>query len=464
MAITYSKEFPATLAQTKDGETLTNKSLMIQLNSTDPSSPIYVVDTTKTPLATWNPTLNTWSPLTPQQEFTGIIGETITIERFLETNKELLRTQTIATINTLTSEQQKAFSDANAFKGYTVSTPNISQTNPEDANPTPITSDSNSLSASSIPLKDFNESDLVNKSNLSFANYVYPENSSNQDMIQFIPMKLNLNSGVISPSGSITQPYGENGNRREFTRVANGGSVKLGVQGPIGDQNNVDWQEGRVGPLDAIMYQTAIDNLGEGADIVKALQGAGNDLLDKAGKAANQMFSSGLYKQLFASLAAGNIGLFTRATSLAINPNLELLFNQPQLRPFQFTFLLSASSSKESEQIKSIIKFFKYHMAPKVPSGTGLFLRSPHVFAIDYLYNGVSSHQSINQIAPVEGGRKACALTNMSTDYTPLGSYMTYKDSSASMVAYRINLTFMEITPVYDIDYSINPSNPSIGY
>lgn len=456
MAITYSKEFPATLAQTKDGETLTNKRLMIQLNSTDPSSPIYVVDTTKTPLATWNPTLNTWSPLTPQQEFTGIIGETITIERFLETNKELLRTQTIATINTLTSEQQKAFSDANAFKGYTVSAP----TNPEDNNPTPITSES------SIPLKDFNESDLVNKSNLSFANYVYPENSSNQDMIQFIPMKLNLNSGVISPSGSITQPYGENENRREFTRVSNGGSVKLGIQGPIGDQNNVDWQEGRVGPLDAIMYNAAMKvlNNSDRGDIVGALQGAGNELLGRAGEAANQMFSSGLYRQLFASLAAGNIGLFTRATSLAINPNLELLFNQPQLRPFQFTFLLSASSSNESKQIKSIIKFFKYHMAPKVPSGTGLFLRSPHVFAIDYLYNGVSSHQSINQIAPVEGGRKACALTNMSTDYTPLGSYMTYKDSLASMVAYRINLTFMEITPVYDIDYSINPSNPSIGY
>ena len=81
-----------------------------------------------------------------------------------------------------------------------------------------------------------------------------------------------------------------------------------------------------------------------------------------------------------------------------------------------------------------------------------LFLKAPYVFGIEY-QNGTKQHKSLNLI-------KKCALQSCSVDYTPLGSYMTYEDSDATMVSYNISLQFQEIVPIYDTDYTDHP----IGY
>lgn len=64
------------------------------------------------------------------------------------------------------------------------------------------------------------------------------------------------------------------------------------------------------------------------------------------------------------------------------------------------------------------------------------------------------SHPSIGLI-------KRCALRSCTVDYTPLGSYMTYEDSDATMVSYNISLQFQEIIPVYSSDYD---DKHDIGY
>ena len=88
-----------------------------------------------------------------------------------------------------------------------------------------------------------------------------------------------------------------------------------------------------------------------------------------------------------------------------------------------------------------------------------LFLRAPHVFTIEYLKGNVDSQPGINLISP-NNFQKACALTNCSVDYTPLGSYSTYTDGT--MVAYTLSLQFQEITPIYASDY-VNYPHP-IGF
>jgi hypothetical protein len=45
-------------------------------------------------------------------------------------------------------------------------------------------------------------------------------------------------------------------------------------------------------------------------------------------------------------------GLLSRASGAILNPNLELLFNGPQLRPFNFTFRLSPREEKEATASK----------------------------------------------------------------------------------------------------------------
>lgn len=337
-----------------------------------------------------------------------------------------------------------------------------------------ISNDSISSDGSGLTTADFiTDPNTLKGNNIPFENYIYPKEApAGMDMVEFTPAELNLNSGITPNfNGQIplnttdplrTSPNARNARRRQFVAISNGGSVKLGIQGTIADTNMVGWGDNTVGPFEAIMYNAAITGLNGELNFAKGIEAAIESLTDQAGGLANQMFKNGSYRALFASMAAGNPGLFTRATSLAINPNLELLFQAPQLRPFDFTFMLSGSTDKESSTIKSIIKFFKYHMAPKVSNGPGIFLKSPNVFFIRYI-DGKNNdeHNSIGRITS-NNGQKACALTNFNVDYTPMGSYMTYA-ADTSMVVYRIQLRFSEIVPVYDVDYEGLPEN-AIGY
>jgi len=239
--------------------------------------------------------------------------------------------------------------------------------------------------------------------------------------------------------------------------------VYISIQSPISDQNTVDWGEGNLNPLDATLYNSAFKAMNTtNGNVGEAMAKGAMGLVEALGELKNQ-FDSTKFNHLVASLAAGNPSIFTRATSLVLNPNLELLFRGPQLRPFNFTFLMSARNSGEVNIIKEIIRYFKYHMAVREVPG-GLFLKAPYVFKIQY-QKGNQLHKSINLIAPDDEETKACALINFSVDYTPLGSYMTYEDPDATMVAYRLNMQFQEITPVYDTDYTKSPAaNHPIGY
>ena len=60
------------------------------------------------------------------------------------------------------------------------------------------------------------------------------------------------------------------------------------------------------------------------------------------------------YKNLFRDEKTGAI----------VNPNMELLFNAPQLRPFAFTYRLSPRNREESVMVKKINEYafgFTFH-------------------------------------------------------------------------------------------------------
>ena len=59
---------------------------------------------------------------------------------------------------------------------------------------------------------------------------------------------------------------------------------------------------------------------------------------------------------------------------------------------------------------------------------------------------------------------KECAMVDFGVNYTPDGSYMTYDNSS--MVSYEMAMSFQEIEPVYNNDYTDldKDRDQSIGY
>ena len=151
-----------------------------------------------------------------------------------------------------------------------------------------------------------------------------------------------------------------------------------------------------------------------------------------------------------------------RATGQVLNSNLELLFNNVNLRSFPMNVTFSPRNDKESMMVKHIIRAFKSSMAAKkgrnedgspVGGQGGIFLRSPDVFSIRYLHNG-KDHPFLNSF-------KHCALTGMSVNYTNAGTFASYADGTP--VSIQMSLTFKELNPIYHEDYDEFSEGDNMG-
>ncbi len=219
------------------------------------------------------------------------------------------------------------------------------------------------------------------------------------------------------------------------------GVVTLPMQPGIQESNSVNWAADNLNPLQMLGANVAMPIMDwnwEGAmdQILKAVDQAKGDI------------NRDLIKSYFAGKAIGS-NLIGRGTGQAINNNVEVLFNGPELRTFTYQYRFTPREPREAKGIKQIIRFFKKQMAPK-RSTSRIFLKSPNVFKLKYTFRDGSSHPFLNNI-------KMCALGGFTVNYTPDGSYSTYNDrfgeGDGSMASYDVGLTFKEMTPIYNDDY-----------
>lgn len=220
------------------------------------------------------------------------------------------------------------------------------------------------------------------------------------------------------------------------------GSVALPMHPGISDSNSVDWGADQLNPIQVAGASLAgglIENLSN-ADIGAAAQQFISQLKSAATAGLGDIEKQDIISY-FAGQAVG-ANLLGR-TGKVINNNLELLFRGPQLRSFNYNFKFTPRDSAEAKEIKNIILFFKTQMAVKRSAGS-LFLKTPNVFKLKYIYSQGDQHPFLNAI-------KLCALTNFNVDYTPEGSYMTYGDGS--MTSYNVTMQFSELNPIYADDY-----------
>ena len=288
----------------------------------------------------------------------------------------------------------------------------------------------------------------------------YPLNiADEQDKIEFSIWTYKTRN--INQSTAITIPsLGFKPEKDEYQSVGES-IVYLPISNKILDSNGVNWGEDNMNDLQRRLANLSLGIMQSGGVGTNQIPGAPDPI--KQAEETLKFIGTDAFGNLARTWLAGQAisvnGLLTRATGASINPNLELLFQNPLLRAFQFQFLLIGKSERESKIIKKIIRFFKKNMAVRTEgmerigeTGTPVFLNSPYVFGIRYL-KGQGDHPSINKI-------KKCALQNFSVDYTPMGSYMTYNDEEGSMFMYSLSMQFKELTPIYDIDYDDHP----IGY
>ena len=332
----------------------------------------------------------------------------------------------------------KALSDPtykNAFKKATgKNSPNINFASAKDANklwePTAQNEDANG------------ESTSRRTTNLS-----YPLNESQRVKYDFLQ---------VSAHRHVANEFGNSGSGfATFTdadeRVGRSiGKCFLPMQPGLAENQSVDWNQGEANPFEAAGFGIARKSIQETANkgvvsgAEKLMEGVVGALKDVEMDLRGNDIAS-----YFAAQAVGNNSLFTRATGKVLNPNLELLFQGPKLRTFNYSYRFTPREDKEAKRIRQIIKFFKKNMAPKRMSGN-LFLKTPNVFKLKYIFKNGRQHPYLNKI-------KVCALQSFDIQYTPDGSYMTYDDGS--MTSYDVKLSFGELNPIYEEDYRRNTND-----
>ena len=238
--------------------------------------------------------------------------------------------------------------------------------------------------------------------------------------------------------------------------------IQLPMIGGLSETTAVTWNSDNLSEIQLIAANIAYSNITGGDNPFSAVANAVMDVL-KTGQAGIQ--DETVKQQIsafFAGQAASAPNFVQRATGKRINNNLELLFNGPTLRSFNFSFKLRPRTESESIVCRNIIKSLKRDSAPKT-STTNLFLETPNVFLLEYIYqaqDGIvptyTQHPFMNMIKP-------CALTSINVNYTPDGSYMTY-ETNGSMVGYDLNLTFQEIEPIYRSDQEAEYKRDNMGY
>ena len=238
-----------------------------------------------------------------------------------------------------------------------------------------------------------------------------------------------------------------------------GAQILLPMQPALGEMRGINWNKDNLDFMGASIAGATMGGAAAAAALFngdvdkakeafnKAAKEAGSDLKDAASDPTMKSF----IKSYMAKKVVGS-NIFARETGSVVNPNLELLFEGPELRSFQFSWKLSPRNRKETQIIRAIIKILKKTSAPKGKQGK-IFLKTPDIYELEYLHAD-SQHPFMNKFKP-------CALTAMSVDYTPDGSYMTYGED-AGMTSYGLNLSFTEIMPLYDTDY--NTSSADMGF
>ena len=275
---------------------------------------------------------------------------------------------------------------------------------------------------------------------------VYPTKlaESKQDVVKFNMLKYDPKK--FSTERGNLGGFGERQIRNSI------GTVTLPIPNGISDTNAVTWGGETMNAVEAMLGNIALTSIksgfAAGAGVVE--ETAGNL------QSGSKEVQSGL-AAAFTGLAVGQSGgqFLSRTAGAVLNPNLELLFQAPTLRPFTFTFKLASRSEDESKTIRSIIRFFKQGMSAQ-RSQSNLFLKAPHTFQIQYRHIN-QEHKFLNKF-------KECALQSFNVSYTPEGQYATFTDGA--MVSYQITMQFQELEPIFNDDYtSLDQNNDTeIGF
>ena len=335
--------------------------------------------------------------------------------------------------------------------------------------------------AQPLSFPGINEDELFGKAAKGLLVYPYDLLETRQDILQINQYRYKSPSGDAFLGGDVKDILLNGLQRNSAVLQGQDKIVVLPMPNDVKDNNSVSWGPDSMNNLTAALIADISKNPKEKIAQIAAGKAIGAatgfdatgligylDLAATAG-GTNALQNQAVVKQLQAALtsyAAKQFGfevppetILARGLGIVPNSNLELLFNSPTLRDFNFGYKLTPRSKEEAANVRRIIRFFKQGMAarklfPGAGAGAGsLFLGTPNIFKLSYKSNG-GGIKGVNKI-------KLCALTGFSVNYTPESQWASYVDETApgQPISVTMGMSFTEIEPIYDTDYQNEIAN-----
>lgn len=192
--------------------------------------------------------------------------------------------------------------------------------------------------------------------------------------------------------------------------------------------NTIEWSRDTL----ANIASNLIPDVGQPAPTVKPPVNGGSgsviDFFKSAGKYYNK------YKDA-ASFVSGTY----------LNKGPIVIFREVGLRMFEFTFLMTADSEKESTAITELVKTLRKYQHPSATNFTsGIVLNYPAEFALKYMWMG--------QLNPKLPKFKKCVCSGLDVDFVGGGSYSSHRDGAPTVTKLSIRFTEVEALNRQDIE------------
>jgi hypothetical protein len=124
------------------------------------------------------------------------------------------------------------------------------------------------------------------------------------------------------------------------------------------------------------------------------------------------------------------------SAGVALNPQIEVLYQKTGHREFLFDFKMIPRNEAEAAAIRDIIKELKFYSAPELlRNSSGRYFVPPAEFDIKFFYNG-QENRNIHRIS-------TCALVGIDIDYAGAGQWTTFMDGMP--VEIKMQLRFKEL-------------------
>jgi hypothetical protein len=201
---------------------------------------------------------------------------------------------------------------------------------------------------------------------------------------------------------------------------------------------------------DAVNYNSA--NLGGAGMAATAALNSGQSILGALGAGLTEGIES-IFNLATGSVSAeaakvgaarlakkvpgGTANAVSSMLQTGMNPGTRLLFDQPAMRSFAFSFKLIPTSPQEAITIKEIVKNFRFQMYPReidVSPGIPIGYEFPNIYRIEFGFTGASNLE-IPKI-------QYCYLKDVQAAYNSTSGGVFFEDGHPTEI--DLNLTFLE--------------------